>query len=254
MSISIPVNVRYPNPVTSFPSALRSEEKALEGDRFIPIEILWASFGGAGKCVSVDLSQNSTNPLSRILSMYVDNSMCGCDVTFIFPSSLSTIVIPAYESVMVPVPSLTTQFYVAAAAGFVKDVDVTRADIYNFVPPPLSIPKSAFQSVAATASIAYGNGLTQLVPSTVTGTIENIYLQASFDADAAFNAGFLIEDAASNPIAVGAIAGPMASYGNLLVVDMENVNIRFGGGVLLLQAGTYPTRGSLQSTILYRSP
>lgn len=249
MPIVIPTNAKqYPQPKVSLPSAMRFPETAIEGDRFVPLEFLWTS---AGTTQYVDLTTNSPNPLSRISAMFVDNSQCGQDVTLYFITSGSTVVIPAYTDVLLPIPANSLNFY--ASCPLALSIDVTRMDVFNFIPPPVSIPKSAFQSIAVIVQAVWAVSTIQIIPAGVIGTLENLYIQPTWNASAGFASPMTVRDGTASVIASYQWDGLAASVGND-VIKMENLNLRFNGGLQLVIAGTVPSTGVVSVNAYYRTP
>jgi hypothetical protein len=267
MSLILPPAKNYQSPLIAFPSRLLRDPP--DGPRQIPMEFDWAAMGmasGSGStaqtAISVNLSNNAPLRFSQIVSLKVDNSLCGCDVQFVFTDTQETVLVPAYApNAIFPVFTDQTQF-VAIAMGTVLASDVTRVQVLNFVPPPVDLEPSQEQYYTQTTGLSAGavNADLQLVPATVNGTLE--FLQMNFScqaAPAAAATGFIwVQDGAGNFL-VNSIAlqgGPASppSFGQI-ILDLRELNWRFSQGVKAhYNAALGNMNGTVNVTAGYRTP
>jgi hypothetical protein len=266
MGLSIPVAVNYQSPLVSFPLkayrgfANTKECSAPEGPRTIPVEIDWINMGGSLNCVHFNVQDGvsgSANSFSQIAGLKIDNSLCGADVVFYFPDTSETLTIPAYSpDVIVPAFTNALEFWVQAVGD--EPIDVTRFQILNFIPPPIAVPTSQEQNVSAAANIAItGAGSTQIIPATVSGTIEAVSLLGTIvTAGAAGEDSFQLIDGTTKVLGWGAIAASNAQSLTQLLLNLSNTSIRFSGGVSIAQFGAWTPSASsfLTYNILYRKP
>lgn len=151
MALAVPASVNYPNPSVMIPDVWMRKDPP-EGPQMIPCEVLWGVMGGSAKCVSFNMQNGgngSVNQFSQVAALSIDNSKCGASVVFIFSDTQETITIPAYSpKVIVPVFSRSVTFFLSAQ-GQTLSADVTRFIVHNTLPPPLAVPTSQEQSLAA---------------------------------------------------------------------------------------------------------
>lgn len=255
MPLTIPPSVNYPSPLLAVPSRLG--RKPPEGRKSVPVEIIWGTMGGAEKCVNFNLQNNATLPVTQIVTLQVDNSACGADVQYIFPDTNETVSIPAYSPyVVVPVLSNLQQFFVVSPNS--QTGDATRFQLLNFVPPPVAVPPTTAQLAAVDSEIPIVNGTTQLVPSTVSGTVEGCAIGATLlNAFAlAYQVTFTIADGLGKNILGSGfyMPGTISNVTAPRSFALPNLNVRFEQGLILTQAGTGTPDGTLFVNLYYRTP
>lgn len=203
-----------------------------EGDRFINAEIDWVTVnppGGGPQAQQFSVGGNSPVSLSQIAALYVDNSRCGSDVSFLFPDSGFELVVPAHSQVLAPVLSNALMFYAVTKSAFLGDVTVLQ--ILNSIPPPIPITPSTLQSQAFATSIVLAAGNTQLVPVGVNGILE--YATINIDMQTAGTAGAvtLTLSDQTHTLWQTALTLPINSSANL-PINVGPLNVRFAGGIV----------------------
>lgn len=263
MAIVVPgAAVNYPSPMIAVGSYFGREPR--EGRYTVPAEIDWGTMGGASYVVGFNLQNSgSTKALTQICALHVDNSSCGADVQFVFTDTQETITIPAYSPyALVPVFSKSLQFYVIAGidSEVVETQDTTRFSMFNFVPPPVVVPTSEEQNTATFNNITMANPApadTQLVATTINGTLENINVSAQLGFAVTGVAIFQIKDGTGKVIAgaQGASATGPGQNLNALLIDMNNIHVRFSGGLVLhFVSSTLHADSALSVNLAYRTP
>lgn len=265
MPFIIPTAARYQRPLNQM---IDDWQKAPpEGGLQIPLEITWTDYPGAttpaGKAVNINFNSMTTKPMRRIAALVVDNSKCGADVRFIFTDVDNSIVIPAYSpQVIVPVFSNLTNFYVINDNEVISG-DVTRFSCHNTVPPPIAIPISELQNVAASAGIEVdGTSNNVIAASTVNGTLDSLQLTFSNTIIGAsqYLATFRFRDGANRTLGIAQLSSDSSTDipENGSLFNMTGMNIRFSGGITMQQAllnGTITAGQSFVSAnALYRTP
>lgn len=256
MGITLNSSVNYPSPLIALPSFQGKEP--VEGRKSVPCEIDWATMGGAGKTVAFNLQNNATLNISQILALKIDNSACGGDIQFIFPDTSETVSVPAYEpDVIVPVFTNGLQFYVVCPNEIT--IDITRFQILNYCPPPISISPTTGQSVASANSIQFNSTITtQVIPVTVSGTIEAIMLMANTSTGGTGISGtILVQDGTGKNVASAAYNSAAGVVQNIQLVNLTGMSVRFSQGLsIIITLTTAPgvNSGPLSYNILYRTP
>lgn len=149
----------------SFKTTLR--DKPPEGDRVIPVSIGWGNTndGGPNNAVQINCRlQRAQNPITQISALFVDNLLNGTDVQIVFPDTQFKLDIPNYSSGLYPVITNDLSFYVASPVA--SSNDATYLQVMNFYPPPETIAKFEFSSVATQSGLAI-----PLAPGTVSATM-----------------------------------------------------------------------------------
>lgn len=252
----VPPAVNYPNPLVALVARYLNPPR--EGNRMIPVEIDWGTMGGASHCVAINLQNNATLEFSQIIALAVDNSDCGADVRFVFPDTGETTTIPAGSpKTIIEVFTNQVQFFVVA--GFNSETvlanDSTRFSIHNSLPPPISVPISVEQESAVFNAInADGATMTQLVPATVSGTLQGIQvLRTSPFANSGAQA-FLIKDGTGKVITGGTFDSDSGTVSfDAIILDLNPMNVRFSQGLQMLQSGVN-VGGKYCVNLLFRIP
>lgn len=253
MPITVPPSVNYPSPLNAHVS--RINVRPLEGDMYIPCEILWATMGGASKAVSFNLKELSTKPFSQIVALKVDNSECGASVRFTFLDTMETVTIPAYTpDAIVPVFTNALQFYVEVDGSIPSDI--TRFQVLNHMPPPVVVPTSEEQLTAILSNIPSGVGsVNNVIPNNLNGTLETVQVQFGVAAAAAAsNATITLSDGTGKRIAYASVFVNLAAYVNVICIDLANVAVRFQGGIIATIAGAGIANGEFNVSAYYKLP
>jgi hypothetical protein len=208
-----------------------------EGDKFVTAEIDWQVTTSGKFCVQFALSGNSPVAFSQIVALAVDNSRNGSDVTFIFPDSASTLVVPAQTSGVFPVFTNALMFYVSCIDGAVGDATVFT--VHNSMPPPVVVTASAEQERAGfTALNLAANGNTVLIPATVSGTLQGLIFQATLNGGAAVHAAALnVQDGSGATLWVGTVQSLVSQVANV-ALGANPIRVRFVRGLSLNVAGS----------------
>jgi hypothetical protein len=258
MTLKIPPAINYTNPVVFIPGVWDNRTPN-EGTGYCVFEIDWSLYG-PNNAVALNLANNvqSPNSMSQIVAMTVDNSDCGADVEFIFPDTQQTITIPAYSPhVDVPVYTRGVFFYVVSSNA--ESEDVTRFLLHNVLPPPIAVPTSQAQETAVFNNIAAATADTQLIPNTVSGTIENINVYYSFlpNADEG-NLMWEIKDGTGKVLlgGQGTQGGGTTPGTNALGASLNNVSLRFQEGLVFdaTAGGTFTSGSVVAVNVAYRTP
>lgn len=255
MSLQVPSAVNYPSPLNYVRWAMKSP--APEGNAYISCEVDWATMGGASKAVTFNLQQNATQGFSQIVALVVDNSQCGADIQFIFTDSGDTLSVPAYSpKIICPVFTASRTFYLLSALDSqeVLTSDVTRFLICNFVPPPIAVPTSLEQSIAAVGGISMATASTPLVPGTVSGTLESLFLSLGVNAANSGDGTWAVLDGNGVLIAEGAISVSSGNKVNLTLCNLSNIRVRFANGLFVACTESAVLGATIAANAYYRTP
>lgn len=144
-----------------------------EGDRFVSAEIDWGLTVPIGQGVQFQLSGNSPLAFTQIAAIQCDNTRNATDVSFLFPDSSYTLVVPAFCQGLFPVFTNALMFYVASLTAVAGDRTVFQ--VLNSIPPPVAVQESAQQESNSLSGILLNTvGAVQLVPAGINGTVELI--------------------------------------------------------------------------------
>jgi hypothetical protein len=223
-----------------------------EGDRFVSAEIDWGVMTGAGEAVQFALSGNSPVAFSQIVAFAVDNSRCGGDLQFLFPDSGFILQVPAYNQGVYPVFTNALMFYAMSPNATTGDVTVFQ--VFNSMPPPVSIAPTEEQATTANVGFSLSaNAYTQIVPATVSGTVESVQMLFSgLSNTTAQTALATLQDGTGHIIWQSNI-NALANAGVTLPVTFGPVNVRFFQGVRMQVSGTSFIAGGAGSVNLYYS-
>lgn len=256
MPLIIPPAKNYGNPLVMQVSRVGLEPT--EGRRQINCEVVWGEYPDYS--VNVNLQQNATLALTQIIALSVDNSQCGADVQFYFPDSADVLTIPAYNpKTIVEVFTSSRQFYVISNLNgqIVEPADITRFIVLNYLPPPIAVPTSQEQTAAVALVITGvgGGDLTNLVPATVSGTVEAVSVFYSGPVGGAGAIQYAVQDGSTTPRILG---GGQTSWGggnvaNQQLLLLNPCHLRFNNGLNFLQNGAN-IAGAFSVNILYRTP
>ena len=258
MPLVIPPSVNYPSPLTAVPSLMQDEPR--EGRKQVPVEILWGVMGGTGKSVFINLQNNATLNITQISSLKIDNSHSGADVTFIFPDTSDTVTIPAGTPLaVVPVFANATQLYISAPNALAADV--TRFQLLNYQTNPADVPQTTAAQTATTGGTVIGGSgsSTQLIATTVNGTLETLQLKLSVPNAPAANTQFVFtaQDGTGKVLVNGWNVAIPATVTSILtpVFDFGDLNWRFTSGVKIdVVMGGGPGFAIMNTFASYRQP
>lgn len=255
MSLLLPPSKNYQSPLNAVPIFYGRMPR--EGAKMIPVEIDWATMGGTGKCVSFNLQNNAYLEFSQIVAVSVDNSQCGADIQFIFPDTSETLTIPAYSpKTIIEVFTNQTQFYVSAPNSAVEDI--TRFSIHNSLPPPISVPVTLEQNAAAISGINIAvTGSSQIVPTTINGTIESLQvaMQSTANNATVSRIDWLIIDGAGTAIAAGVLTNGPGANQSQIVYNGGGLQVRFQTGIVFSWSSNANTSsGVAYVNLYYRTP
>lgn len=231
--------------------ASRAYSDPREGKLVIPIELDW---DGNGSTFEVNVQGRTTQPFSQIIMLDVDNSMSGADVTFYFPDTTDTLVVPAYSAGLFPVFTNGLLLYAAAPAALSSDV--TRLRVLNYLQFPVSNPPPQFHQVATVGSIALASGTTNIIAAGVSGTLVGYseFVNIVAAGGAATDLFQLIDHTTNAVIDVSDInlSSGASFYG--LVANVMGFAYRFAGGIDLKQTVTGTPSGAISVNLKYRTP
>ena len=252
MPVKVPNASNYMNPLVSV--FARWQVPPTEGPRMIQCEIPWGTDGGPNNSVNVNLSNNAVLNFSQIVALSVDNSQCGADIVFYATDTQETLTIPAYSPKSIcPFFTNQTQFNVFAL-GEVLSSDVTRFSIHNSVPPPISISVTQEQNLTSVGPVDMGTAATQVIGTTVNGTLENIHLNMAVNAANSGNGTWNLTDGASKLIAQGAVSFSAGNKYNISLYDADGINVRFSGGLVLNCTETAVLGSLINVNLYFRTP
>jgi hypothetical protein len=232
----------------------RWDQAPVEGSKLIPVEVDWGTMGGASNCVSFNLQNNATLNFSQIVALSIDNSACGSDIEFVFPDTTETLSIPSYSpKTILPVFTNQTQFWLSCPSA--QSEDITRFSILNSMPPPIAVPTTQEQNIASVQSIA-GDAVaaTPIISASVSGTLENVFLNWYGSGVSASNANWQLIDGSNNVLGSGVqqtISGAKTVNTALILSD---VRIRFQNGVSLKVTLAAAAGSLFSANLYYRTP
>ncbi len=251
MDIQVPNPINYPSPLVAVPSRVMFPPR--EGNKQIPCQINWSD--APDGCMLVNLGNNATLEFSQISAIKCDNSLCGATVTFVFPDTGETVAFPAYSpNTIIEVFSQQTQFYVVAAGPITPDV--TRFQILNFLPPPVSVSVSTEQQTASASNVSAAAPLVvDLVAPGINGTLQALQVQFGVaNAAGNSNAAITVTDGNGKQIAYSAVFVKATEQTNTTIIDLSNINVRFQNGITLTVAGLGIASGEFNANAFYRFP
>lgn len=264
MAITVPgTAVNYPNALLAVglkTSCVPGGQTPKNGPQCVPAEIDWGSMGGTSHVVGFNIGNaGGTRAFEDICALHVDNSGCGSDVQFIFTDTQETYTIPAYAPyVLIPIFTKSLQFYVVAGidSEVVESNDTTRFSLFNFVPPPVTVPLSEEQDLASVGGIDMGTASTAIIPAGINGTLEDVWLFVAMNATNSGNGTWKLQDGAGTPnvIAQGALAVSAGGKYNITLLQLQNVKVRFTNGLNLVCTQTAVLGATIQTNVYYRTP
>jgi hypothetical protein len=223
--------------------------KPSEGDKLISAEVDWGGYP-PGQAVQFSLSGNSPVAFSQIVALTIDNARCGSDVQFIFSDSGYILQVPSHCQGTFPVFTNSLNFYVVALNA--SPSDVTCFLVHNSMPPPVAMLPSSAQNSAAVAGVNMTNGLTQIIPATINGTLRggSLILDA-WAVTANQGAGIQLLDGRGVFLWSTAIT---TSTVITLPIALGNLAVRFQQGVRLQIQGNSFTSAAINVNLYYTVP
>jgi hypothetical protein len=250
MAVTVPPFVQYqtqPAPLLG-----RWNTPPAEGDRFINFDQIWTG-ASPGNAVQINVQGGGVQPLSQIVAIYVDNSRCGSTTSFIFIDSGFVLDVAPGAQGLYPVFTNAQSFFVSAAQAVSGDETIFQ--VFNSMPPPISIPPAEPQTHVGTNGVPLGsNGTTQIIPLGVNGTIENINFVVSAIAGAGGGSAVMtMADGQGHVIWQGTLALPANGTADFSI-PVAPLNLRFVNGVTLQISGTTLSGTWVVPNIYYSQP
>lgn len=257
MAFSVPNAINFSDPLNAVPLDWLSEP--VEGAKGVQVNLPWGTKGGPNACVYINLQNNATLNFTKIRALVVNNASSGADVTFTFPDTETTVVVPAYTPyIVIPVFTNQTQFYVSASG--VEPEDITNFIILNTLPPPVAVGTTQEQNNIAQSGInVSANGTMQLVPVTVSGTLEAI-ASTGYVFGAAGNSSTItlrLQDGTGVILWTGAMSAAATLFADLALSNLTDLRMRFQTGISLIwvTAGPPPANSCFAAmNLYYRTP
>ena len=247
MPIVVPPFVQYQAPL--FPLRGLWNVTPSEGDRFVSAEIDWGQTVPVGQAVQFQLSGNSPLAFTQIAAMQVDNTRNATDVTFLFPDSSYTLVVPAYCQGLFPVFTNALMFYVASVTAVTGDRTVFQ--VLNSIPPPVAVQESAQQESNSLSGILLNAaGASILIPAGINGTLEGFSVSLA-GMSATGSAQLSIRDGATPQkiIWVTSVAGVTSEY-----ITVMPIRVSFVNGLFFSVDSTTLTGGLAIANVYYGIP
>lgn len=242
--------VTYNNP--SAPVASVSFVEPREGKFLIPVEIDW---DGTTKTFLINVQGITTQPFSQIVMLDVDNSLSGADVTFYFPDTQDTLVVPAESGGLFPVFTRLLQTYASSPGALATDV--TRFRFLNYRQEPISLPPPEFSDVATALNLTAA-GTTALIPAGVSGTLVGYSVNVGLQAGAGDGVwtGTLKDHATGMVIDQASVTvGSNATFFGI-VLNAAGIALRFSSGLDFVITNSATAFVSQQANVAarYRTP
>lgn len=256
MPYKVPPSRNYRGALAAMPT--KWDREAPEGNQFIPVEIIWGDYSPVN-AVNLNVSNYSNLKFSQITTLIVDNSDCGADIRFSFPDSETTVTVPAYSPYsIIPVVTNAVQFFIETALDnqIIETTDVTRFQIHNSNPPPLSIPQALEQSLSSVGGVSTATAITQVVALGVNGTLENACLQMSVNAANSGRLTWQLVDGSAGPLTIAQGSADMSAGDkvNVFLFNMPEMRVRFTNGLKLLCQQTLALGAIINVNLYFRTP
>lgn len=246
MSQTIPPFAQYQQPM--FPLRGLWNAVPAEGDKFVSVYLDWSTINASA--VQFALAGNSPVAISQIVALVVDNSRCGADIDFLFPDSGFVLSVPAYNGGVFPVFTNALMFY-AVASQAPGSSGITVFQILNSMPPPVAIAPSSIQNSVTETGVplhTVGNTYVPVLPAPTSGRLTGFQISWSNSTDTSPTANLDIIDGTTAIKWAGTIEGTSGQ------MTVNNMNVRFSGGLQLGILGSDYSSGTLFITLFYTSP
>lgn len=245
--------VTYTNPLQPLPSRVFLEPR--EGRFVVPVEIDWDGKAGGTSTVLVNVNGNTTQPVSQIVMLDVDNTANGSPVSFYFADTVDTLTVSGGEAGLFPVFTQQLQFYVSSPAAFATDI--TRLRVLNYRQEPVANPAPNFTEIATALNIAAA-GTVAILPATVSGTLVGYSVNfsgAASGAAASAWTGRLIDHTSGMVIDGASAFAPQNGFFSGLILNVEGIAVRFAGGIdFVTTIGAAWASLAANVSIRYRQP
>jgi hypothetical protein len=244
LPLTIPPFNQYQSPIVPLRGLWNAAP--VEGDKFVAAEIDWL-VTTTQQAVQFAISGNSPVSFSQITALVVDNSRCGSDVDFVFSDSGFVLTVPAHNQVIAPVFTNGLMFYVVAATADAGDVTIFQ--VLNSMPPTLQLAPVDTQNHSLTAGIALANGSTQVVPASVSGSLNALSITIPFTTASTIQIN--LTDGTGKNVWAGFWDEPAVFT---LVFNLSGLNVRFTNGLSLVISNSGLTGVGGVVNLYYTSP
>jgi hypothetical protein len=116
------------------------------------------------------------------------------------------------------------------------------------------VPTSTEQNTAAPAGIDMATATTQLVPATVSGTLEDAFIFAVGNATNSGNGTWSLQDGTGKVIAQGGISVSSGQKVNVTLFQLTGGAVRFTNGLKLICTETAALGVTINCNLYYRIP
>jgi hypothetical protein len=223
-----------------------------EGEYFVSAEIDWLS-SPPSTAVQFSLSGNSPVALSQIVALICDNGRSGSDVSFVFPDTGFELVVAARNQGVFPVFTNALMFYAVSLNAILGDVTVLQ--IANSMPPPIPIVATSAQNHASVAGILLNvNGTTQIVPATVSGTLNSLSVMITASSGTSAGSAALTLVDGSSKIIWQTEVSLAPSLTQTIPINLAGLSLRFTGGLSLNVGNTSLTGQYVVVNAYYSTP
>lgn len=234
-------------------AASRAYSDPKEGKLVIPIELDW---DGAGSTFEINVQGRTTQPFSQIIMLDVDNTQSGADVTFFFPDTSDTLLVPAYSAGLFPVFTNGLLMYAAAPAALATDV--ARLRVLNYMQAPVDNPAPEFHQVTVSSGIAPATGTTNVIAAGISGTLAGYSVSIGGVNGAVVLAELfeIVDHSTTAVIDAAEVLVAVSATLNQILISAQNVAIRFKSGIDFVQnitSGAW-SGGAIAVTLRYRTP
>lgn len=252
---NIPASMNLGQLPNAIPSIMYKEPR--EGLKSVAYGIDWSRPIARGvDTVSINMQDGGTLEFSQIAGLMIDNSNCGSDIDFIFPDTDVVISIPAYAPYTVlQVNTQQVQFFVRALNPLA--IDRTDFTVLNYAPAPVAVPITVQQQIAQASNVNItGAVTTTLLAAGISGTLRGFQLNAAWTGAAAnFNNLLQLRNGPAGAILwSGNVAGTTTEPFSGVLVDLDNISLRFSNGLVLQQSGGFTVGGTLNAIAYYVRP
>lgn len=222
-----------------------------EGDRYVNAEIDWL-VTTKSTAVQFSLSGNSPVSLSQIVSVYVDNARNGADLELIFPDSGFALTVVARSQGLFPVLTNALMFYASCPGAIPGDISILQ--ILNSQGPAIPITASLAQNQSSVAGFAIVNGSTQIVPASISGTLNAIAINITATGAASAGTANLTLYSGSGKILWQTVINIPANANETFPIDLNGLAVRFQGGITMLIQGATNVSGQILANVYYTTP
>jgi hypothetical protein len=230
-----------------------------EGDRYLSAEIDWLVQTSNLNCVCFTLHSNSPVALSQVVALYVDNSRCASDVSFLFPDTGFDLVVAAKNQGLYPVLTNALTFFVTALQAGASDITIVQ--ILNSMMPPIAIVATQSPAAAAAAQnhvavngITVANSSTPVIAAGVNGTLNTIQIQFDLANAAGQHGTFALYDGTGTLLWSAGYTIPAGQTFIQPVVNLQGLSLRFQNGINFTVTGSTFAGNSANVNLYYSTP